>query len=270
MRRTSLFVVLLAVVALATSGCITATNLIRLKPNGSGTLEATIKVNTGAFKQMSAMMGGGEVKSEGKSGLPSPEDLAKELSKMKGVRLVSQKAFKDGDVEGVTVVMAFDDVNQIAVSEALPGKSKKASQEDDLKFSLVKQPGGTSILSIVMPERPGEAVKGGTGRKSGTTPKPSLEVMQMLGAFFKGMRIMIAVDVDGTLVRTSSPYVEGNRVTLLDFDMDQLLSDPEALQKMEALPIDPSLSITEVRESLRKAGVKGIKVNDSQVTIEMK
>jgi iron uptake system EfeUOB component EfeO/EfeM len=71
-------------------------------------------------------------------------------------------------------------------------------------------------------------------------------------------------------VRTSSPYVEGNRVTLLDIDMDQLLKDPDALQKMDALPFGPAMSISGAREALAQAGVKGIKVNDPNITIEMR
>jgi len=270
MRRPTSLVLLLALVAFVTSGCITATNVVRLKPDGSGTLEATMLVNTGVFKQIGAMMGG-EMKSEGKSSTPSPDELARELSKMKGMRLVSQKTITDGDIQGVKVVMAFDDVNQVSVSEGLPAKPGKAKPEDEVKFSLTKQPGGTSLLAIHFPDKPGDAVKGaGKTQESGSSKKPTPEALQMLSTFFKGMRIMIAVDVDGTLVRTSSPYVEGNRVTLLDIDMDQLLKDPDALQKMDTLPFGPDLSISDAREAMAKAGVKGIKVNDPNITIEMR
>lgn len=270
MRRHLSLALLIAVAASLTSACITVTNIVKLKPSGSGTLEATIQVNTAVFKQVGAMMGGGEVKSESKSNLPSPEELAKELSKMKGVRLVSQKAFKEGDTEGVKVVMAFDDVNQISVSENLPAKGGKTKPEDEVTFSLIKQAGGTSVLAISFPDKPGEALKGDAAKKAESAKKPSPEALQMLSAFFKGMRVMIAVDVDGTLVRTSSPYVEGNRVTLLDFDMDQLLKDPAAFEKLNTLPLGPDMSITDAREALAKAGVKGIKVNEPHITIEMK
>jgi hypothetical protein len=271
MRRHVPLLLLLALVASVSSGCITFTNIITLKPSGSGTLETTLVMNTGVFKQIGSMMGG-EVKAESKgSGLPSPEKLAKELSNVKGMRLVSQKAFKKEDSEGVTVVMAFDDVNQIAVSENLPGKEGKGKPEDEVKFSLTKQPGGTSLLTISFPDKPGEAVKDAARKPAGKpSEKPTPEAMQMISAFFKGMRVMIAVDVDGTLVRTSSPYVEGNRVTLLDIDMEQLLKDPDALQKMDALPFGPDMSISEAREAMAKAGVKGIKINDPGITIEMK
>jgi hypothetical protein len=173
--------------------------------------------------------------------------------------------------------MAFDDVNQISLSENLPSKSAKAKPEDEVKLSFKKQPGGTSLLTIDFPDKPGEAVKGsaakGDAAKKSTgkpSEKPTPEALKMISAFFKGMRVMIAVDVDGTLVRTSSPYVEGNRVTLLDFDMEELLKDPDALQKMDALPLGPDMSITEAREAMAKAGVKGLKINDPHVTIEMK
>jgi hypothetical protein len=270
MRRHLALVLPLALAAFLTGGCINFTNVIKLKASGAGTLETTIEMNTAVFKQVGSMLGG-QVKGESKTNLPSPEDLAGDLSKVKGLRLVSQKAYKEGDVEGVKVVMAFDDINQVALDENLPSK-KATKPEDQVKFSLVKQAGGTSVLAVSFPDKPGDAVKADAAKKAeGASGKaPSAEVMQLLSGFFKGMRILIAVDVDGTLVRTSSPYVEGNRVTLLDINMDELLKDPAALQKMNGLPFGPDMSVTDAREAMAKAGVKGIKVNDPNITIEMK
>ena len=95
-------------------------------------------------------------------------------------------------------------------------------------------------------------------------------MLQMIAGFFKGMRLMIAIDVEGTLVRTSSPYVEGNRVTLLDFNMDELLKDPKTLERLQGLDLGPGTSITEVRDAMVKAGATGIKINDPKVTIEFR
>ena len=266
--------VLASSVALLSSGCITATNVVKLKPNGSGTLETTVLVNTAVFEQLGAMMGG-EVKSKGSSSpmkdMMSEEEIQKQLSTMKGVRLVSRTPIKEGTSEGARIVMAFDDVNQIAVSEDLPAGGKK-KPTDEVKFAMTKQPNGNALLSISFPDKPGEAAKkaGAEPKAAPSDMKPSPEMMKMVAAMFKGMRVMIAVDVDGTLVRTSSPYVEGNRVTLLDIDMDRLLEDPNALQKLEAFPLGPDMSITQAREAMAKAGVKGIKVNDPRITIEMR
>lgn len=271
MRRVRPLLLLVVFVAVAASGCISVTNIVRVKPNGSGTVELTFLVNTALFKQSSGMLGGGG-SIEGKSTMPSADDVAKEISKMKGVRLVSQTPVKQGEFDGSKVLLAFDDVNQVSVSEGVPGQSAKPDPKDEVKFSMAKQPDGTSLLAISFPDRPGEALQGGGDAKGPSKPtqKPSPEVLKMISGFFKGMRMTIAVDVDGTLVRTSSPYVEGNRVTLLDIDVERLVSNPEALDRMGTFSLGPDTSITQLREALAKTGVTGIKVNDPKVTIEMR
>ena len=266
----------MALAALLTGGCISFTNVVKVKAYGSGTLETTIVMNTAVFKQVGAMMGGEMDGSRARATCRRPTTSPKDLSKMKGVRLVSQNPIKQGDVEGVEGRLAFDDVNQVAVERERAGPERKArSPKDEVKFSMVKQAGGTSVLSISFPDRPGEAVRATEPRRrpdgagSGKTPAP--EVLQMLSGFFKGMRMLIAVDVDGTLVRTSSPYVEGNRVTLLDIDMEQLLKRPGgAREDGRRCSLGPDMSVTRLREALAKTGVKGIKVNDPKITIEMR
>ena len=269
----------LTVAALAgwlSAGCITSDTLLKVKPDGSGTMELTFLVNTELFKELGQMMGG-ESTSKSKSSMPTPEEMAKQLSQMKGVRLVSQTPVKRDGAEGARIVLAFDDINQITVSEDLPGKDFKPSPEDAVKFALRKLPSGNALLSVQFPDKPGEAA----GTPSQNQPRQNQpknrsaermdpEMMKMVAGFFKGMRVTIAVDVEGTLVKTSSPYAEGNRVTLLDVDFGQLMADPAALEKMETLPLGPDTSITEAPAALEKAGVKGIKINEPTLTIEFR
>lgn len=268
-------------VGLLTTGCITSDTLLRVKPSGAGTMEMTILVNTAMFKELGGMMGG-ETTSKGKSGMPSPEELSKQLSQMKGVRLVSQEKITRGDAEGAKVVVAFDDINQISVSEGLPGKEFKPKPEEEVTFRMSKLPNGNSLLSIAFPDKPAEAAEDAAAAKAKqnrprqnqprdrSAEKPDPEMLKMMAAFFKDMRVTIAVDVDGSLVKTSSPYVEGNRVTLLDLDLGQLLADPAALEKMESLPMGPDMSLGEVRTAMERAGVKGVKVNEPKLSIEFR
>lgn len=264
----------LTVIALAgwlTSGCITSDTLVKVKPNGSGTIETTMLVNTALMKELGEMMGGGQTKTS----MPTVKEFADQAAKMKGVRLVSQTPVSRDGQEGVTVVLAFDDINQITVDENLPGKGGSKSGEQ-VAFRLART-GPTSVLTVTFPDGPGEAKAGGgqtqnqprQNQPKARNPSMGPEMLKMVAGFFKGLRVTIGVEVLGTLVKTSSPYVEGNRVTLLDMDMEQLFSQPAAMEQMESL-IGPDASITEARAALEKAGVKGIKVNDPVVTIEFR
>ena len=68
MRRHATLTLLLALAAFVTSGCITATTIVKLKPNGSGTLESSIVMNTAVFKEIGEMMGGANRGPEEKGG----------------------------------------------------------------------------------------------------------------------------------------------------------------------------------------------------------
>lgn len=280
--RTRLPLVLLLAALSFVSGCITSDTLLKVKPNGSGTMEMTFLVNTQLFKELGTMMGG-EVTSSSKSSMPSPEKMAEEVKKLKGVRLVSQVPIKRDGLEGTKLVLAFDDINTVTVSDELPGKSIKPDAENEVDFALTKLPNGNSLLTVKFPDKPAEKVamkEDGTPkqnqprqnqpRQNEAPEKTDPEMLKMIAGFFKDMRMSIAVDVDGTLVKSSSPYVEGNRVTLLDLDFGQALSNPEAFEKLDKVSMGPDTSISEVRVAMEKAGIKGFKVNEPTMTIEFK
>jgi hypothetical protein len=115
---------LLFVAASATlAGCINSATLIKVKPDGSGPVEQTTLVNTGAMK---AMMPG--MAQPGQSDNPINEaDLKRTAERMgKGVRLLSAEPAKAGSFECVKSIFAFDVIIQVDVSHD-PGMSGSKS-----------------------------------------------------------------------------------------------------------------------------------------------
>jgi hypothetical protein len=63
-------------------------------------------------------------------------------------------------------------------------------------------------------------------------------------------------------VRSSSPYVEGSRVTLLEVDLDQVLKDETLLPRLQAAP-----TAEDAKAIIKDA--PGLKINlDRAITIE--
>jgi hypothetical protein len=87
----------------------------------------------------------------------------------------------------------------------------------------------------------------------------------MMQTFFKGMHVEIAADVDGRLVKTSSPYVQSNKVTLLEIDFDRLMSNPGVFDQLGSAIGTGHVDGRSPREA---EGRQGVKVNDPVVTIE--
>ena len=79
---------------------------------------------------------------------------------------------------------------------------------------------------------------------------------------FDGLKIDMAVEVAGPIVKTNSEYVQGSRVTLLEMDFSQLLQDQQQLEQIA----EPK-SIEDAKQALKN--IKGFKVNlDKEVTVE--
>jgi nitrate reductase NapAB chaperone NapD len=70
--------------------------------------------------------------------------------------------------------------------------------------------------------------------------------------------------VAGAIVKTNSPYVQGSKVTLLEMDFAELITNDAVLGKLA----NPE-SIEDAKQMLK--GVKGVKVNlDREVMVEFK
>ncbi len=88
-------------------------------------------------------------------------------------------------------------------------------------------------------------------------------IMQM----FKGLHIGIAVNVEGQVVKTNSPYVDGSKVTLMDIDFDPLLSNEKGLKALSGKMETAKGDDRKMMESLK--GIKGLKITtDPEVSIE--
>lgn len=267
MRMVRGFAVLL--VAVVAAGCLSVESNIKVRPDGTGTIEQTMLVNSSAMGMMT-MMGGGE------DGAPktSPEEMFSDAKLREdaarfgeGVTYVSHTKVSEGEMSGVKAIYSFTDFNQLKVTATPPDLGGEAAAGPKLSGSgsdidmVLSRKGTNGLITLDMfadkaqPRPKAPAGEDAGGNPFGDMPK---EMMGMLAPMFKGMRVAVSVEPEGQLVRTNAKHVDGNRVTILDLDFGELLSDPSGFEKMEALGSDPSME--QISKAL--AGVKGIKVND--------
>ena len=84
------------------------------------------------------------------------------------------------------------------------------------------------------------------------------QAMAMMKMMMRGLFVDVALTVNGRIIKSNAPYVEGSRVTLLQIDFDKLLADDTALLKLQSAKDIKSL-----------ASVPGLKVvTEPTVTIE--
>jgi len=261
--------------AALTSGCITALTSIKLRPDGSGTIDQTLSMSAAAASQFAEMAQGfGAAAPNAKKNEPPEFFSEKEMKEAatkygEGVVFVSSKPIKTADRVGRIATYQFDDITKLRIDQKpqageMPGASSSKGNEEVL-FRFAKQPSGTSQLTVVFPEAKLEqARKDATTGQDGTKKAPDPGQLEMMKKLFDGLKVAIDVDVLGTIVKTNSPYVQGSRVTLLEMDFSQLLANEQLLSQIG----EPG-SIEEAKQMLKN--VKGFKVNlDREVTIEFK
>ena len=271
--RKRLFVV--AISAWSLVGCLNTSSVIRVAPDGSGSMEQTILFNVKNVEKAFAGMG---MKPSGKSSTsPKPIDeaamktAAEQLGN--GVTLVSVTPVKEpSGFEGVTARFRFDDVTKLNTEDVLmPGPAKEAAgkAQNRVGFALTRTPAGTSILTATFDEPSGGAPKGKTSGKNnkGGPGLDDPEVRQIVKNLVKGFRIGFDLEVIGQVVQTNADYVSGKRITLVEIDVEQLILEGKKLDSLDKV-LGPETSIEQLRPYL--ANVKGLKINRPVVTVEFR
>ena len=91
-----------------------------------------------------------------------------------------------------------------------------------------------------------------------------MAMWSMMKPMMKGLTIKTVLEVDGTLVKTNSPYAAGSTVTLLELEFDKITADDANFKKFTKAGEDPSTLDPKLLQ-----GVKGIKVSPAtEITVE--
>jgi hypothetical protein len=250
--------------ALACSACFESTTVLRVKGDGSGTLQQRTVIKKSALAQLRSFsaLGGGRATLD-----PLSEDQARALAASlgEGVTLASTTAVNTDEGEGRESVYAFPDVTKLHVSEQPPtpgGVSVKtqglSTDAPDITLGLTHEANGDAVLHILVPP---PALFAGPDGSGGINPVVIAQ-LQAIKGMLAGARLQLAAEADGPLVKTSSPYVDGARVTLLEIDLDKVLADETFLARLQA-----AKSADEVRAVVKDA--PGLKINlDPDITIQ--
>ena len=174
-----------------------------------------------------------------------------------------------------TVVPLFDrrpDSSKLRLEQkpATPGGvgglagGPSGSATENIVFRFARMPGGTSKVTVVFPEGKIEKGKKAPAAKNAAKEDAQMQAaaLGMMKQFFNGLKISIVMQPAGRILKTNSPYVQGQQGTLLGMDFGQLLADETMLSKLQG-----ATTIEEAKTLMKS--VKGAKVNlDREVTVE--
>ncbi len=252
------FVVLLFSLA----GCLEISTVVSVKPDGSGTVSEQMLMSKSSFGEM--VLADGEKK--GQSGqLPGKEAFEKKsLGMGDGVRFVSVRPVVTKTQAGYEALYSFRDINLLRVNgapdngvsaDSTSGEQSPKKKVQYVRFSLKE--GSPSRLVIVMDQEKKASL---SASPDAGKPQQNAEQLKMatsiMKQFFKGMRVFMAVDVNGSILSTNATYRKEKRITLMDVNFDKLLANPKQFASFAVLGPDPSSE--EMQKILKK--IPGIKL----------
>jgi len=245
--------------AMVSSGCFQMTTVLKVAADGSGTIEHRMLYSPAALvqlRQFSALAGGGQTFD------PLSEQQAREMTASigPGVTYVSSEPISTPAGQGRASIYAFTDVSQLRISTqpAAPAGLKIktggfSTESESVTFAMTRNPAGSAVLQINVPEP--------NFLDALASPNVTAQI-GMVKTMLAGAHVLLAAEPAGTLVRTSSPYVDGARVTLLEVDLDQVLQDATLLPRLQA-----ARTPEEANAIVKSAA--GLKINlERAITIE--
>ena len=250
--------ILIAAVAMAClTGCLQVEQVVKLNPDGSGTIEETVVLSKAALasmQQMAAGFGGDKAGGAKAPDIFNEAKIKETAGKMgEGVTFVSARKIENEQGQGFSAIYAFTDINKVKIDQnpggALPdgGQMKvSASKMEPITFHFTK--GSPAELSFAMPAPEFKPKK---DQPAGMEDM----AMQMMKQMLKDMHMSLALEVQGTISETNAEYRDGSRITLMDMDFNKVIADPE---KFKAFAKANPQSVQEAKALLK--GLDGVKI----------
>jgi hypothetical protein len=256
------------------TGCFQITTVVRVNPDGSGTVEESMMLSKKIFTEINKVMQG----FAGASGekpkpleLFEPAKLKEQARTMgKGVIYRSGKKVETADYTGYTATYAFTDINNLKLSQNSgdpTGTTKPASLP--LVFHYSKGSPATLTITQAQAKAAGKAPVAPDAEPAAPAdapPKMSEADARKFLEMFMGLKFVLAVEVNGTIVSTNATHRNGNRLTLLDFDLARLGTSGPELEKLSRLK---NSSFEEAKELFK--GIPGIQMDmNDKLTVVFK
>ena len=185
------------------------------------------------------------------------------------VKYVSHELINNENWEGYQAVYSFDDITEVQISPdpdskvALDDQSTETEEEEYYFFKFVK--GDTPQLII---DRPDIELSADTDEydESEETEQTNEEENEEFVKMMEGMKIDIAVEVDGEIVNTNATYVQGSKITLFEMDLSEMMKNKEVFKEFKKNEPD---NIEEMKQYLEK--LSGLKIEvEKPITINFK
>jgi len=242
------------------SGCMKVKTVVKVQPDGSGTIEETIGLRPAMFKMLAGMFGASS-SNDSEIGYLPIDDFKKKASQYGQVTFVGiSKVERDG-IRYTTGRYSFRDINKVKVpmneGEKTPGNEKPPSEFIRFEFTRTA---ASPKLTILLPPPTLNEDDGNDDEDQGTaqpgTGQMSPEQMAMFKQMLGDLEMVTIVECGAAITQTNAQYHEGNRVTLLNMNFAKVLDNADKLAELQKVGRPGNLD--QVKELLKD--VEGMQI----------
>ena len=238
------------------AGCLQVETKINVEKDGSGTINEKVLLSRTFVNMMKEFAQAFQDSTSTEEFSLFKEDEIKADAKDYGedVKYVSHELISDDNWEGFEVVYSFNDITKIKIQPD-PGSKVGMGDEEgeataDKEYYFFKfKKGDVSELII---DRPPIELNSELEENKDTAITSEQNDEEMGEEFLKmmeGMKINIAVQVDGKIASTNASYVDGSNITLFQMDFSEMMKDKENFKEFKNK--EPK-NIEEMKEFLEK------------------
>ena len=238
------------------AGCLQVETKINVEKDGSGTINEKVLLSRTFVNMMKEFAQAFQDSTSTEEFSLFKEDEIKADAKDYGedVKYVSHELISDDNWEGFEVVYSFNDITKIKIqpdpgSKVGMGDEEGAATAEEEYYFFKFNKGDVSELII---DRPQIELNSESEENKDTVEASEQNDEEMGEEFLKmmeGMKINIAVQVDGKIASTNASYVDGSNITLFQMDFGEMMKDKESFKEFKNK--EPK-NIEEMKEFLEK------------------
>lgn len=244
------------------SGCIEIFTTIRVKPDGSGTIEKNLMMSKEAIMMISNFFPKRDSSGDKGFDIFDEAKFRNDASEMgDGVSYLSGKKLTTEDKEGYDIIYSFNDISRLKIGEnpreivASPSTIQfdSAARDDYISFDLKKN--DPSVLTITLPSEEFQEKKKEQLESAVDTFQIDPETERKIKQMMRGMKMSFVVDMLAGIKETNAAYREGSRIVLAEINFGKLVEDPSNYKRFLSMKDKPFI---EAKEFLRT--LPGIKI----------
>lgn len=262
-----LLILIASALCLLATSCIEHNVVIKLNKDGSGTImeETVFGAQASAMLGQMAAMGGEEA--EDPLGDMADEAKAKEKAAEmgEGVSVEKVEAVDEDGKKGARVTYAFKDINQVKFTfgesmtemgeDMSPDGAVEEAAEDNKPIEFVYK---DNVLSFKNPDADKKPEKA-EGEEAAAMEDIDEAQLAMMKGMFADMRMSMVLEFPGGIEKTNASHVDGNKVTMMEFEMAALIDNMDKFKEFVAAePETPA----EIQALI--GDVEGIKVETNE------